>query len=96
MKKLYNIFLVLAIISTICMRFAYAPEKSPNNLFVDDVVTASLYGNKHIINKQGEIVATIESDAYDHTILGFRADGLAVYFTYDITSQGCPKWILEL
>ena len=91
MKKLYNIFLVLAIISTICMRFAYAPEKSPNNLFVDDVVTASLYGNKHIINKQGEIVATIESDAYDHTILGFRADGLAVYFTYDYYESGLPK-----
>ena len=91
MKKLCNIFLVLAIIGVVCMRFTFALQKSENNLFVDGVVSASLYGNKHIINRQGEIVATIETDAYDHTISGFGTDGLAVYFTYDYYESGLPK-----
>ena len=51
MKKLYNILLILAIIGTICMRFAFAPQKSENKLFVDDVVTVGT----SIVNKNGEV-----------------------------------------
>ena len=85
MKKLYNIFLVLAIISTICMRFAYAPEKSPNNLFVDDVVAAMLDWQPCIVNKDGEVVARLEPPDPEapnpSSITDFNADGVAMYST---------------
>ena len=74
MKKLYNIFLVLAIIGTICMRFAYAPEKSPNNLFVDDVVTVGT----NIVNKNGE-VTEIKGESDVEVLYRFTNDKLALF-----------------
>ena len=74
MKKLYNIFLVLAIIGTICMRFAYAPEKSPNNLFVDDVVTVGT----NIVNKNGE-VTEIKGESDVEVLCRFTNDKLALF-----------------
>ena len=74
MKKLYSIFLVLAIIGTICMRFAYAPEKSPNNLFVDDVVTVGT----NIVNKNGE-VTEIKGESDVEVLCRFTNDKLALF-----------------
>ena len=74
MKKLYNIFLVLAIIGTICMRFTYAPEKSPNNLFVDDVVTVGT----NIVNKNGE-VTEIKGESDVEVLYRFTNDKLALF-----------------
>ena len=74
MKKLYNIFLVLAIIGTICMRFTYAPEKSPNNLFVDDVVTVGT----NIVNKNGE-VTEIKGEFDVEVLYRFTNDKLALF-----------------
>ena len=74
MKKLYNIFLVLAIIGTICMRFTYAPEKSPNNLFVDGVVTVGT----NIVNKNGE-VTEIKGESDVEVLCRFTNDKLALF-----------------
>ena len=85
MKKLCNIFLVLAIIGTICMRFAYAPEKSTNNLFVDDVVAAMLDWQPCIVNKDGEVIARLDPPdpeaPYPSSIADFNSDGVAMYST---------------
>ena len=74
MKKLYNVFLVLAIIGTICMRFTYAPEKSPNNLFVDGVVTVGT----NIVNKNGE-VTEIKGESDVEVLYRFTNDKLALF-----------------
>ena len=74
MKKLYNVFLVLAIIGTICMRFTYAPEKSPNNLFVDGVVTVGT----NIVNKNGE-VTEIKGESDVEVLCRFTNDKLALF-----------------
>ena len=74
MKKLYNILLILAIIGTICMRFTYAPEKSPNNLFVDDVVTVGT----NIVNKNGE-VTEIKGEFDVEVLYRFTNDKLALF-----------------
>ena len=74
MKKLYNIFLVLAIIGTICMRFASTPEKSPNNLFVDDVVTVGT----NIVNKNGEVIE-IKGESDVEVLYRFTNDKLALF-----------------
>ena len=74
MKKIYNVFLVLAIIGTICMRFTYAPEKSPNNLFVDGVVTVGT----NIVNKNGE-VTEIKGESDVEVLYRFTNDKLALF-----------------
>lgn len=74
MKKLYSIFLVLAIIGVICMRFVYTPEKSPNNLFVDDVVTVGT----NIVNKNGE-VTEIKGESDVEVLYRFTNDKLALF-----------------
>ena len=85
MKKLYNIFLVLAIIGTICMRFTFEPQKSENNLFVDDVVAAMLDWQPCIVNKDGEVVARLDPPdpeaPYPSSITDFNSDGVAMYST---------------
>ena len=85
MKKLYNIFLVLAIIGVVCMRFTFAPQKSENNLFVDDVVAAMLDWQPCIVNKDGEVVARLDPPdpevPYPSSITDFNSDGVAMYST---------------
>ena len=89
MKKLYNTFLVLAIIGVVCMRFAFAPQKTPNNLFVNDVVAAMTDGKLCVVNKNGKIVASISREDIEKSInadikdmflyKGFDMDGFAAY-----------------
>lgn len=74
MKKLYNILLVLAIIGVVCMRFTFAPQKSENNLFVDDVVTVGT----NIVNKNGE-VTEIKGESDVEVLYRFTNDKLALF-----------------
>ncbi|MBQ6836503.1 MAG: WG repeat-containing protein [Clostridia bacterium] len=85
MKKLYNMLLILAIIGTICMRFAFAPQKSSNNLFVDGVVAAMLDWQPCIVNKSGEVVARLDppdpDSPYPSSLGSFAPYGVALYST---------------
>ena len=74
MKKLYSIFLILAIIGVVCMRFTFAPQKSENNLFVDDVVTVGT----NIVNKNGE-VTEIKGESDVEALYRFTNDKLALF-----------------
>lgn len=80
MKKLWMIFLLVAMAGTIAMRFL-PPAETPDNLFVDDVVAACLYSRHCVVNKQGEVVANIEIDGIEDMINidGFSPDGTALY-----------------
>ena len=91
MKKLYNIFLVLAITGIVSIRFIFAMEDSvnqskiANNLFVDGVVSAELKGRTCVLNKNGEIIAELKNPNpnynYGSSLGRFTPDGIAVYYT---------------
>ena len=74
MKKIHSIFLVLAIIVVVCMRFTFTPQKSENNLFVDDVVTVGT----NIVNKNGE-VTEIKGESDVEALYRFTNDKLALF-----------------